>query len=153
MMHGQRNITLCNMCLLWRSWDFKCLLHRKGSLHAAVATQLWERAYLMYTARPTVRRVYSTEHRIDVHCDLTVSCCLGQCRRYPLTRDWKVTNTRHVHPWISKRVLKREKERDCVCASIGAWVGCGAASHMDNGLIQVDICTRKQSFSLEQIGW
>jgi len=47
------------------------------------ATQLRERAYLMYTARPTVRGVYSTEHRIDVHCDLTeVSCCLGQCRRF-----------------------------------------------------------------------
>ena len=70
----------------------------------------------MYTARPTVRGVYSTEHRIDVHCDLTeVSCCLEQCRRYPLTCDWKVTNTRHVHPWISKLVLKREKERVRMC--------------------------------------
>jgi hypothetical protein len=110
----------CNICLLWsRNWDFKCLLYWRGCLQLLRRRcNPVMRKVVFHKHLPPNRVRLSTEtaHRIDVHCVMTeVSCCLGLCRRYPLTCDLKVTNTRHVHPWISKRVLKRKKERVRMC--------------------------------------
>jgi hypothetical protein len=88
-----------------------------------VAAQLWERAYLVYTSRPTVRGVYSTEHRLDViwqksvavrgHADGIHRHVIGKSRT-PGTCILEFRN-----------VCLRERKRGCVCACIrcvgGMW--------------------------------
>jgi len=112
---------------MWRrSWSFKCLLHRRGSL------QLLQRRCdpitrkgVSHVHRPP-NRARCLQHRAQDRRSLwsdRSQLLSGAMPTVPLTCDWKVTNTRHVHPWISKRVLKREKERVRMCVCVYWCVG------------------------------